>query len=266
MGRGRNEQHRGDGSVQHLQIRPSRAWLPPRAKCCAPGLPATTARSNRYFRNGGKSNVIPNDIIVGHLGRDPEMRYTPCRAGRDQLQPGGQPPVHRLERSGGERNHLVPGIGLGQDRRELQPVSCIKAAWCWWKAGWCATRKRAVPGFIPARMAHLLRLSKSAPTPCASCRVVKGKAKPKAPVTGRQPTRGRRQSVLIYTRLPRLMPGQSRAYPHTEVNMIKKIYRGEPGGAVKVIALPISASRGRYACDFTQPERFRLGLWRLWTG
>ena len=68
-------------------------------------------------------HVISNDSHCWPPGPRPGDALHACRAGGDQFQPGCQPAVHRLERPGSEGNHLVPGFGLGQDRRELQPVS-----------------------------------------------------------------------------------------------------------------------------------------------
>ena len=47
--------------------------------------------------------------------------------------------------------------------------------------------------------------------------------------------------------------------------MSKKIYRGEPGGTVKVV-LPSGKIATLTTRGAAQPDRVRLGLWRLRTG
>ena len=54
-------------------------------------------------------------LIVGRLGRDPEMRYTPIWAGRDQFQHRRQPAVHRRQRPAGQGDYVVPNFCLWKD-------------------------------------------------------------------------------------------------------------------------------------------------------
>ena len=54
-------------------------------------------------------------LIVGRLGRDPDMRYTPSGQAGDQFQRGCQPAVHRRQRSAGQGDHLVPHFCLWKD-------------------------------------------------------------------------------------------------------------------------------------------------------
>ena len=52
-------------------------------------------------------------ILIGNLGKEPEMRYTQRPAGRFVLS-RYQPQLQRRGRAAGEGNHLVPRDGVGQ--------------------------------------------------------------------------------------------------------------------------------------------------------
>lgn len=61
-------------------------------------------------------------ILVGNLGKEPEMRYTPQRAACDDAFCRHQPQPFKRQRAAGKGNHLVPRDGLGQTGRNLQPI------------------------------------------------------------------------------------------------------------------------------------------------
>ncbi len=62
-------------------------------------------------------------ILVGNLGRDPEMRYTPSGQAVTSFSVATNRQYTNNNGETVKENHLVPRLGLGQDRRDLQPVS-----------------------------------------------------------------------------------------------------------------------------------------------
>ena len=61
-------------------------------------------------------------IIVGNVGRDPEMRYTPAGQAVTSFSVATNRNYTNSAGGAGKGNHLVPRIRLGQTGRDLQPV------------------------------------------------------------------------------------------------------------------------------------------------
>ena len=69
--------------------------------------------------------------IIGRLGRDPEMRYTPGGVAVTSFPLAANHRHRNCTGRAGQRDALVPGHGLGAQCRERQPVSCRRAARLW---------------------------------------------------------------------------------------------------------------------------------------
>ena len=69
--------------------------------------------------------MYQNITLIGNLGKDLEMRYTPTGQAvtdgclRNRTLPRDQPAIQRCFRPASQGNHLVPGLGLGQNGRKL---------------------------------------------------------------------------------------------------------------------------------------------------
>ena len=53
-------------------------------------------------------------MVIGHLGRDPEMRYTPSGRPVTHFHPGGQPLLEQRGRRTPHRDRVVQHRRLGQ--------------------------------------------------------------------------------------------------------------------------------------------------------
>ena len=105
-------------------------------------------------------------LIVGRLGRDPDMRYIPSgqavtnfnvAANRQYTDANGQP----------VKETTWFRISALERQPRTATSSCKKAAWCWSKAGWSATLRLA--DRISGRAAGKPEpLSRSMPRRCAS--------------------------------------------------------------------------------------------------
>lgn len=69
--------------------------------------------------------MFQNITLIGNLGKDPEMRYTPTGQAvtdgclRNRTLPRDQPAVQRRFRATRQGNHLVPRVRLRQNGRKL---------------------------------------------------------------------------------------------------------------------------------------------------
>ena len=96
-------------------------------------------------------------MVIGHLGRDPEMRYTPSGSTRYHLHARREPLLEQRRRRAPHGDRVVQHRGLGQSRRDLQAVS---------GKGPAGLRRRSAckPGAGTTRKVRSTPTSRSSPT------------------------------------------------------------------------------------------------------